>query len=283
MSKFFQLVTALFAILSVILLFQGQLEGVILSGLSAVLGLWFISLLSKRAEKMEFDKRVSERLQAQARADHQKLQMQQDYSESFQSAWWRERHRGIWDERVNPNHVFTPSKEQLEAVKDHELNVRNEQLARMTNSRNSSRKKFKSKADWKTTRTRPAIQPYGVSAKGAEELVADWLRYLGEKSVVKTQFSSDGGFDVKTSAYCCQVKNYERQAVGVEEVRALLGTAISEKLAPLLFTSSNLTDAAKQFCIKNEIGAIRFDAGSAKLESLTPKGAELMQKGWYRA
>jgi hypothetical protein len=283
MSMFFQLFTTFFAILSVILLFQGQLVVAIISGLCAVLGLWFISLLSKRSEEREFDKQASERMQEQARADRQKSQMHQDYSESFQSAWWRERHRGIWDERVNPNPVFTPSEEEMQAVKEYECRVRDEQPARMTKSTNPSRQKVKSKADWTTTRKRPSSQPYGVSARGAEELVADWLGYLGEKGVQKTQFSSDGGIDVKTSTYCCQVKNYERQPVGVEEVRALLGTAISEKLAPLLFTSSGLTNAAKQFCIKNEISAIRYDVVNAKLESLTPKGAELMQKGWYRA
>ena len=89
---------------------------------------------------------------------------------------------------------------------------------------------------WLSSRSKPLSQPYGVSYGGAEHLVADWLRDLGETSVEVTQLSGDGGVDVLTDAYCCQVKNYSRQNVSSSEARDLLGTALSMQLKPLLLS-----------------------------------------------
>ena len=134
---------------------------------------------------------------------------------------------------------------------------------------------------WLSSRSKPLSQPYGVSYGGAEHLVADWLRYLGETSVEVTQLSGDGGVDVLTDAYCCQVKNYSRQNVSSSEARDLLGTALSMQLKPLLFTSTGLTSDAEKFASENSIAAVQFDAAGGALWPLNESGRELLFAGRY--
>lgn len=144
--------------------------------------------------------------------------------------------------------------------------------------------RYPSRADeeaWLSSRSKPPSQPYGVSYDGAEHLVADWLRYLGEKSVEVTQLSGDGGVDVMTDTYCCQVKNYSRQNVSSSEVRDLLGTALSMQLKPLLFTSTGLTSDAERFASDNSISAIQYDAIGGALWHLNESGRELLFAGRY--
>lgn len=135
--------------------------------------------------------------------------------------------------------------------------------------------------EWVQNRVRPLAQKFGVSHKGAEELAAEWLRFLGEHRVKTTPYSQDGGADVLTATYCCQVKNYEQKPVSVVEVRALLGTAVSMNLKPLLFTASKPTNAALIFCKETDIAVIEFDAPNALLFGLTPEGHNLLKRGRY--
>jgi HJR/Mrr/RecB family endonuclease len=136
---------------------------------------------------------------------------------------------------------------------------------------------------WVENRVRPQKQKFGVSHRGAEELTAEWLVYLGEQGVSITQFSSDGGLDVLTSTYCCQVKNYDKKPVSVVEVRALLGTAFSRNLEPLLFTNSKLTNEALAFSNENRIAVLEFSATEATLSAMTSEGEKLLLKGRYRS
>lgn len=138
-----------------------------------------------------------------------------------------------------------------------------------------------SEQEWVQNRVRPLAQKYGVSHKGAEELAAEWLRFLGEHGVETTPYSQDGGADVITASYCCQVKNYEQKPVSVVEVRALLGTAVSMGLKPLLFTATKPTNAALIFCKETEIAVVEFDATNALLIGLTAEGHKLLKQGRY--
>jgi hypothetical protein len=135
---------------------------------------------------------------------------------------------------------------------------------------------------WISTRVRPAPQHYGVSAKGAEILTADWLRYLGEESVQVTDFVKDGGVDVLTSVFCCQVKNYEVQPVSVNDAREIFGVAKAQDKTSMIFTSSILSIDARDFCIANSIVAIQYDAFVAKLKALTPYSSHFLSAGEYQ-
>jgi hypothetical protein len=70
----------------------------------------------------------------------------------------------------------------------------------------------------------PLPQKYGVSARGAEFLVCDWMRHLGFLSATVTPHGSDGGIDVVSDTHVAQVKNYVGK-VGVVEIRELFGTS----------------------------------------------------------
>lgn len=178
--------------------------------------------------------------------------------------WWRDHHRGIWDPDYKPASLAHPGRMSTGGLPD------SKQLSVPA-----------SEEEWLNKRSKPAPQPYGVSSRGAEKVTADWLRFLGEINVEITQFSQDGGADVLTDSYCCQVKNYEKKPVTVLEVRALLGTAVSLGLSPLLFTASKPTNEALVFSNENDIAVIQFDATKASLFGLTTQGHRLLNKGRY--
>jgi len=134
---------------------------------------------------------------------------------------------------------------------------------------------------WLEKRTVPTPQPFGISDRGAEILTGTWLEYLGEESVEVTRATGDGGVDVATENFCCQVKNYTKQPVGASEVRDLFGTATSLGLKPLIFTSSSLSREAQQFCEANGIYAINYDAVHGSLTPLNDLGRELLVSGRY--
>lgn len=137
------------------------------------------------------------------------------------------------------------------------------------------------RAKWLHERERPEPQPYGVSAMGAESLVADWLAYLGETGVVQTQYVGDGGVDVFTDNLCVQVKNYEKQTVSSSETRDIFGTATSESLRACIFTSSRLSVDSLDFAEKNSIIAIHYNASLSALIALTSSGKEFLLEGEY--
>lgn len=93
---------------------------------------------------------------------------------------------------------------------------------------------------------RPQPQPYGVSHRGAELLVCDWMRHLGFITAVPTREGTDGGIDVNSDTHVAQVKNYQAK-VGVVEVRELFGVAAAAKKQALFFTSRGYTAEAKLF------------------------------------
>lgn len=134
---------------------------------------------------------------------------------------------------------------------------------------------------WLHGRMKPKGQPYGVSAQGAELLVADWLRYLGELDVQLTRYTGDGGIDVKTQSLCVQVKNYDKSLVSSSETRDIFGTAVSENRIACIFTSSGLSKGSLQFAEKNKIIAVHYDSQKATLAPLNPAGARFLREGMY--
>jgi hypothetical protein len=134
---------------------------------------------------------------------------------------------------------------------------------------------------WLEKRISPAPQPFGVSDRGAELLAGAWLEYLGEENVEVTKATGDGGVDVVTQNFCCQVKNYTKQPVGSGEIRDLFGTATSLGLKPLIFTSSTLSREAELFCEANGIYALNYDAVNGSLTPLNNMGRELLVSGQY--
>jgi hypothetical protein len=238
---------------------------------------------TKKRESQNAAEHPAEMASSEADRESNTSPTKEDYSEYFQSKWWRDRHRAVWDARVTTNPIFTPSPAQLEEVLKLERREARQAALRLERLEAKRVNDKRSKISNFPKRKRPSKQHFGVSARGAEELVAEWLRYLGETDVRVTQYSKDGGIDVQTSTFCCQVKHYQAQKVGVEEVRALLGVAIQKDLRPLLFTSSGLTPEALEFCRNTDIAIVRYNAEGATLKSLSSEGAKLMNRGNYEA
>lgn len=137
--------------------------------------------------------------------------------------------------------------------------------------------------EWLKSRKRPQPQQFGVSAEGAERIVADWLVYLGESGIETTQFKKDGGIDVRSTTLCVQVKNYEKQSVSSAESQAIFGVATSEGRKAAIFTSSTLSPDALKFADKVGIIAIQYDVLSATLRPLNKFGKRFLKSGMYES
>ena len=124
----------------------------------------------------------------------------------------------------------------------------------------------------------PAPQPYGVSHEGAEHLVCAWIRHLGVLDAEVTRLVGDGGIDVDSEHYVAQVKNLAG-SVPVGEVRALLGSAVSEGKKPLLFTSGSLTVEGKAFAERVRMAVFRYDAVGGTIQGLNELGDVAVERG----
>lgn len=134
---------------------------------------------------------------------------------------------------------------------------------------------------WLRSRVRPAAQPYGVSHIGAEHLVGDWLKYLGIPGVEVTQASQDGGVDVLTDEFACQVKYYKNQNVSVQEVREIFGVATAMGRMALVFTSSAMTPSAIDFAEQVGIPVVKFVVEVADLFALNGSGKTFLESRDY--
>lgn len=105
----------------------------------------------------------------------------------------------------------------------------------------------------------PLPQPYGVSHEGAEQLVAEWMRYLGAVDVKTTQFTGDGGVDVTSHHYIAQAKNYTG-SVDVESIRALGGVAYADGRKPLFFTSGAYSAGSIAFATQVGMALFTYNA-----------------------
>lgn len=124
----------------------------------------------------------------------------------------------------------------------------------------------------------PGRQPFGVSHGGAELLVAEWMKHLGEGDATVTQASGDGGIDVRGPRYVAQVKHYAGN-VGVEPIRELAGVATVERREALFFTSAGYAPGAIAFADRAKVALFVFDAEAGSLSGANERGRRLRQRG----
>ncbi|MEI2268134.1 restriction endonuclease [Microbacterium sp. No. 7] len=115
---------------------------------------------------------------------------------------------------------------------------------------------------------RPAPQPYGVSFVGAERLVCEWMRHLGETDAIVTQVSGDGGIDVISSTSVAQVK-HQSGAVGRPDIQKLAGAALDGHTGKtkLFFSSGTYSAGAIEYANVVDVVLIRFDPEAAELHA----------------
>ncbi|MBA8848741.1 restriction endonuclease [Microcella alkalica] len=121
----------------------------------------------------------------------------------------------------------------------------------------------------------PKPLPFGVSPRGAELLVVDWMRHLGVLDAEVTPERSDGGIDVTSASTVAQVKHYKGK-VGVVEVRELFGVATSRGKRGYFFTSAGYTPEAISFAVATEMLLFVYSAELGTLIGATPQSTALL-------
>lgn len=126
----------------------------------------------------------------------------------------------------------------------------------------------------------PSPRPNGVDARGAEELVAQWMRHIGEVDAELTSYTGDGGIDVQGARSFAQVKHYAK-SVGVAPIRELAGVAANDPRGrtPLFFTSTGYARGALDFADSAGIALFVYNAERAGLEAMNAKAKTLMHNG----
>jgi len=114
----------------------------------------------------------------------------------------------------------------------------------------------------------PPASPYGVSARGAELLAADWMRHMGVLDAEVTPEKADGGIDVTSDAFVAQVKHYKGK-VSVVEVRELFGVAAARGKSAVFFTSTGHTTEAITFATATEMALFVYSAERGTLAGVT--------------
>ncbi|KRE21883.1 hypothetical protein ASG80_12455 [Agromyces sp. Soil535] len=118
----------------------------------------------------------------------------------------------------------------------------------------------------------------GVTPRGAEELVAQWMRHLGEASASVTAFTGDGGVDVVGARYIAQVKHFTSN-VGVAPIRELAGVAATDGRGPLFFTSTGYAPGAVEFADRAGVALFVYSAERRELLGMNGRAKTLMIHG----
>ena len=126
----------------------------------------------------------------------------------------------------------------------------------------------------------PTPQPFGVSHEGAEHLVCQWMKHLGEGSATVTRVAKDGGVDGDGERFIAQVKNYTG-SVGAPEVQAMAGIAAGDGRRPLFFTSGTYTVDAMRFAEQVGMPLLCYDAMRGTLMGANARGAAVVDDGLW--
>ncbi len=124
----------------------------------------------------------------------------------------------------------------------------------------------------------PPPMPRGVNARAAEELCAQWMRFLGANNVKVTKYSSDGGIDVEAMGYIAQVKNYTG-TVGVAAIREFSGVAMVDGRFGLFFTSGSYAAGGIDFADKADIALFRYSAEEGELFAVNAWAEVKLERG----
>jgi hypothetical protein len=128
-------------------------------------------------------------------------------------------------------------------------------------------------------RSRPAPapdpQPYGVSPRGAELLVTDWMRHIGIVDAQVTPEQADGGIDVSSKTHIAQVKHYTGN-VSVVELRELFGVATARGKQGLFFTSNGYTADALAFASIAHLPLFIYNAEQGSLKGITTEARAML-------
>lgn len=126
----------------------------------------------------------------------------------------------------------------------------------------------------------PAPRHYEITPKEAEELAAEWMRFMGEPSAQTTISSWDGGIDVEGHFYVAQVKHLASN-VGVKDIREFAGVMNHDSRGRkgLFFTRTGYVAGAVEFADRTGIALFRYDAPAGTLQGMNAHAQQLQARG----
>jgi hypothetical protein len=136
-------------------------------------------------------------------------------------------------------------------------------------------RQYKSTTAW--SGTKPGKRRQARTFKQAEIDCAEWLQSHGEPSAQLTQDGADGGVDIISNRFVCQVKNYAG-SVGVPPIRALFGVSAAEEKLPIFFTTGTYTTSAVEFADKVSMPLFIFDARTRDCRGANYTARKLLSK-----
>lgn len=125
---------------------------------------------------------------------------------------------------------------------------------------------------------RPAPRFHGVTPREAEELAAEWMRYLGAHDAQVTQFAGDGGMDVISARYVAQVKHYN-SSIGVAPVRELAGVVRVDGRRGLFFATNSFSPGAVQFASSSGLALFRLYPEGGEITAINATAAAFLRHG----
>lgn len=119
------------------------------------------------------------------------------------------------------------------------------------------------------------------SPREAEEVAAEWLRWLGFADAQATGVGADGGVDVHSKSMVAQVKMH-MVPIGRPDLQRLHGVAVAERAASVFFSLTDYTREAKEWAERVRMALFRFSrVGEA--EPVNGYAATLMEHADQRA
>lgn len=117
-----------------------------------------------------------------------------------------------------------------------------------------------------------------VTPLDAEQIVAQWMRHLGEGDAELTKAVGDGGIDVTGRWYIAQVKHYKAR-VGVAPIRELAGVVANDGRKGLFVTSTGYASGAIEFADQRGIALFVYQPAMAELVSINGIAKTLVYRG----
>lgn len=126
--------------------------------------------------------------------------------------------------------------------------------------------------------SKPSPLPFGVSPRGAEKYVAEWLKYLGIEVKNLTPTRRDGGYDLESDEFIVEVKNWRRDWLPVSALREIYGVSQLRGKTAMVFSSGFLSEDASEFAAEAGIPVFLFNAEEAILEPNSLAARELLER-----
>jgi hypothetical protein len=124
----------------------------------------------------------------------------------------------------------------------------------------------------------PAGQPFGVTQGGAGQLIAAWMRHLGESDAAASTHALGGSFDVAGSRHVAKFINNEGPVEAVH-VRELATLAAADGRGALFFAAGSYGVEAVELAEQAGVALFTYDAVEGTLNAANAAGEKALSEG----